>query len=237
MAVLGKASNPTNYTNKQANRNWYADLGLDYAGDNEVSAIYKRLLPGLAEQAFAGQALRSELEPQRQGAVRSLVALNDPSNLVANAGAAGARIQNDALAAGRTNAARLGQLGAGAGTQLGAVADAQNQGISAANRLMAGAYSPEQQSQALANILQTIQSSPGDALSILMQMFAPIEQRSMANKADKAKGGMGSLGGILGAILPGLDLEKLFAGGGVPGLGGIAGLAAGGAGGGIMGAG
>lgn len=232
MAVLGTATAPSSFTapktkvkptytlgasdrfsNKDVNADWYKSLGLDQGGDNEISAILKRLIPGLAEQAFSGQALRNELEPQRQGAVRGLVALGDPSQAVANASAAGQRLQTDSFAAGQLNANRLGQLGAGAGTQLGAVADAQNQGISGANRLMSDATSPEGQAAGLIAQLQAIQQAGGDPLEILMAMFAPLETRSNANKADKAKGGLGAIGGILGSILPSIGMP-------IPGMGG-----------------
>jgi hypothetical protein len=223
MAILGNATNPataTNrFSNKQANADWYKSLGMDQGGDNEIGAIYRRLIPGLAEQAFSGQALRSELEPQRQGAVRSLVALGDPSNMVANARAGGGRVQSDALASGRLNASRLGQLGAGMGTQWGAVADAQNQGVEQSNNMLANAYDPQNQAKALIGQLQAIQQAGGDPLEILMQMFSPLEQRSNANKQDKAKGGLSGLGGILGSVLPGMNFSSLL-GGGSGGLGG-----------------
>lgn len=194
--------------NKQ---NLFGNFNMDATGNNEIGAWLRRLAQGSGEQASQGIAFQNSLEPQRQGAITGLVNNSNPANMIANAQSQGQGYVRQAGAQGQQNAARLGQMGFGAGAQGGAVQNALNQGVQTKNQALFQANSPEAQNQALQSMLQAIAQSPGAGLNQLLQMFGPIEQRNSANAAAHANNGLGGTGQLLGA---GLSMWNPVAGAG-----------------------
>lgn len=181
--------------------------------DNNTGAMFNNLGLSSYERAGMGAGLATELEPERQGAIRALVASNNPANMVANARAQGGQLFNQGSEMGGRAASLLAQRGAGAGAQFGAIAQGQNQGIQAANQLQRDAYSPEAQQGALAAILSAISQAPGSGLQELLAMSGVVSQKEHDRMAREQSQGLGGLAPLLGAI-------GQFAGGGIPGLGG-----------------
>lgn len=184
--------------NKQ---NLFGNFNQDPKGNNEIGNWLRRYAQSSGEQGAQGLALQGQLEPQREGAINALVNNSNPANMVANAQAQGQGYIRQGANQGTQDAARLAQMGFGAGAQGGAQQNALNQGVQANNSLLFQSQTPQAQSQALQNILGAIQQAPGAGLSQLLQMFSPIEQRNSANAAAHANSGLGALGGLLGAGL------------------------------------
>lgn len=180
----------------------FGSMGFDPKGNNEIGAWLRRLAQASGVSAAGGLGLQNELDPQRQGAIRALVNINNPANMIQQAKGAGAGLQARGNEAGTINAQRIAQSGGGLGAQLGAQVAGQNAGIDASNQLLLNAYSPQAQSQALEMQVNVADQAAGPGLQQLLQMFAPIEQRSATNAAQKAQGGLGGFGSLLGSVLP-----------------------------------
>lgn len=203
-------------------QNLFGNYSMDAKGNNEVGAWLRRLSQGAGENAAYGLGFQNSLEPQRESAITGLINNLNPANQVANAQGVGQSLIRQSANQGTQNAARLAQMGFGAGTQGGAVQDALNQGTRANNAAIFQANSPQAQTQSLQDILMAIQQAPGQGLNQLLQMFSPIETRQQANYAQHQNGGLGgAFGGLLGTALGGIDWTSLFTPKKIVNLGGI----------------
>jgi hypothetical protein len=197
--------------------------------NNNVGAMANRLAMSSYDRAAMGAGFATEMEPDRQGAIRALVTNSNPANMVANAHSQGGRIFNQSKEQGGKLASLLGMKGFGAGAQAGAMAHSANQGTEASNNLLLNAYSPQGQNMALMQMLQAITQAPGDGLRELLMLANPVSQKEhdrMAREQSQGLGGLTSLLGMAGQMAGGGGLSALFGGGMNPAVGQAANTAA-----------
>ncbi len=183
--------------------------------NNNLGAMSNRLAFPLYDRTLSSALFANEIEPDRQGAIRALIANNNPANAVANANAKGSSIYNQAQSQGTRGAQLLAQRGGGMGAQLGAIAQSQNQGTDLMNQLLLHAYSPEGQNHGLMAILNAANQAMGTSEQDLLALQGPITQKEHDRMAREASKGMAlqSLLGMAGGMAGGFDWGQLFGGG------------------------
>jgi hypothetical protein len=196
-------------TSKDFTNTTYKQYGFKNPNNN-LGAMANRLSFPLYDRAMQGQNFANELDPQRQGAIRAMVANNNPANMVANAQAQGGRVFNQSVGQGQTLSQMLAMRGGNQGTQLGAIAQGQNQGTEAANNLLLNAYSPEAQNNALAAMIQATDAAPGNALLQLLGLAGPITQKEHDRMARSQGQGLSGIAGMLGQLAGGMDWTSLL---------------------------
>lgn len=181
-------------------KDFFASLGLDVDGNNEVGRMLQNLSAGAYGNAVSRQGFNNGLEGQYQSAFQRLLNsfTEDPNalskraseNIFANA----ARGQQQSLAAGQ---------GLGQGLQQG---NLNGIGLNASRQASQADQmyrDPQRQQQNLAGILGAINQSQSTnpSLNTIFQAFAPIEQRHQQNQQERDNGSfMGQFGGLVGGL-------------------------------------
>jgi len=203
---------PLSYEDLIANKNeTYKGYGFGSKNDNVGASLARLVLPNF-DQALQGALFQLELEPERQAMIRAIIANSNPANMQAQALGQGNQMINQAGSQGHIFANQIAQAGGNQGAQLGALAQAQNQGTEAANNLLLQANSPGAQNEALGQGLAAIGQSQGQGMENLLAMFDPIQQKTQNAMARKQGQGLGGLAPILGSVLGSVNFGGIGAG-------------------------
>lgn len=146
-------------------------------------------------------AFGNSLEPQRKGAIRSMLRSFKPGNVSQNAELIRSRGFNAGMSQAPQRQAALSDLGFGSGAQEGYVSAGMDAGNEAANDYLGQMYSPEGQMAQLNAILGAIQSGQ---MTDLDQLLAIMQSFNSQPQKQPDPGPFGGLGGLFGNLLGGL---------------------------------
>jgi len=168
-------------------KDFFASLGLDVDGNNEVGRMLQNLSAGAYGNAVSRQGFNNGLEGQYQSAFQRLLnSFTEDPNALSKRASENIYANN---ARGMQQAGAAGQ-GLGQGLQQG---NLNGMGLNASRQASQADQmyrDPQRQQQNLSSILQAITQgqSSNPALDTIFKSFAPIEQRHQQNQSEIGSG-------------------------------------------------
>jgi hypothetical protein len=181
-------------------KDFFASLGLDVNGNNEVGRMLQNLSAGAYGNAVSRQGFNNGLEGQYQSAFQRLLnSFTEDPNALSKRASENIYANN---ARGMQQAGAAGQ-GLGQGLQQG---NLNGMGLNASRQASQADQmyrDPQRQQQNLSSILQAITQgqSSNPALDTIFKSFAPIEQRHQQNQSEIGSGSAwNQIGGVVGGL-------------------------------------